>query len=332
MSALGRGIHRPADNLVFRRYILQSDSLVTCDSSDVLDQEFINGIYQIRKDCNPVTLIRICEDHVILTTSACKYAKSLWNTLVMKCRKVAGLHAMLTQDFEKSTATFPFDYVESKSYTEWLSCHTDDVLEAKSKYPPSKWTVKRNMLETPLKEALFTSCLASPDSPHWVIRSKKILNVFLSLPRGEDTAASDLLTEYAGVRLDFEAAFVRIEIRLIGKGSLNRSTLIYTPEILVSRSSASVNRCLELALNCGKELNDLIRITDGSRACGYVTTGDVEIGSARCKGLALISCISLNRMIRNPVSVSGFSNLVVVKCPRTGKFALGTVKISTLLL
>lgn len=274
--------------------------------------------------------------------------------LVFSGARVIGLNNIYELHFESNIPCYPYDYIETTAYKNYIEEKEKVEEEKYNKRPPAKReNYKKHGILSPFRppfETLIDTIVStikeekkqdtemkdfneSENKKLWVVNTPKLISYLIEKIKDEkltlkeinedlDSNVANLFKQHnieienteILTRNNLNNAFLRVSISLLGKGVVNDNSIIY------SATKNDYNTYIKNKSKIEKENTSVYPIgkfPKDSSIIGYVTTGHYSLNGAHGKA---IGCCTINGIrdviLNNKSNKSNYSTFVLVRDPK----------------
>ncbi|ORX59994.1 POP1-domain-containing protein [Piromyces finnis] len=269
------------------------------------------------------------------------WAMAFFKPLVFAGARVIGLKNIYELYFESSIPCYPYDYIETKSYNEYIKEKSSKEEEEYNKKPLSKRPNYQKLgIMSPFKPPFeaYLSIIKQQNQkndtlPLWVINTPKLIKLIFeeisiesnSFDNLQEKFYSEIVNQYKDHDIDINKdviqqnnslinGFIRVSIDILGKGVINDNSIIYLS------SKSEYNKWLNSKKKDKQENSSIYNVGEfpsSTLIIGFVTTGHYSLNNAHAKAIGACSVIGLKEMIQNNKSNNyKHSTFVLVRDPK----------------
>ncbi|ORY32347.1 POP1-domain-containing protein [Neocallimastix californiae] len=269
------------------------------------------------------------------------WAMAFFKPLVFAGARVIGLNNIYELYFESSISCYPYDYIETKSYKNYIDQKAKKEEEIYNRKPISK---RPNYLKlgimSPFKppfEAYLSMIKQQSQIDDslslWVLNTPKLINLIIEEAKIESKSIEDLNDKlYSEIKNQYDShnidisideikrnnsiinGFIRVSIDILGKGVINDNSIIYLS------TKNEYNKWLNSKKKNKEDNSSIYNIGEfppSTSIIGFVTTGHYSLNNAHAKAIGCCSIVGLKEMYQNNINNNyNHSTFVLVRDPK----------------
>jgi len=268
------------------------------------------------------------------------WAMAFFKPLVFAGARVIGLKNIYELYFESNIPCYPYDYIETKSYKNYINKKAKEEEEIFNRKPLSKRPNYQKLgIMSPFKPP-FEAYLSmikqqyqnNDDSSLWVLNTPKLINLFIEEAKIKSNTVDSLNKKIYSEIIDYYNkheifisideikknntiinAFIRVSVDILGKGVINDNSIIYL----------STKTEYDKWLNSKKKeknntsVYNIGEFPSPSSIIGFVTTGHYSLNNAHAKAIGCCSVIGVLNMMHNNIKNNyKHSTFILVRDPK----------------
>lgn len=269
------------------------------------------------------------------------WAMAFFKPLVFAGARVIGLNNIYELYFESTIPCYPYDYIETKTYNNYIEERAKIEEEKYNKKPLSKRPNYEKLgIMSPFRPpfeaylSMIKNQYQKEDSlPLWVINTPKLIQLVTEEAKIEENTIDninekfnlEIIKQYNEHDINITKeeiqqnnnlhnGFIRVSIDILGKGVINDNSIIYTS------TKNEYNKWLHYNKKSKEENSSVYKVGEfppPTSIIGFITTGHYSLNNAHAKAIGCCSVVGLKILLQNNIKNNyKHSTFVLVRDPK----------------